>query len=91
VALIALDTHGDARATTDACDNDGLLPVHVRILPSQREQEFIRINVPQERLIRRHCHFAPQAGSAALITMRRLAGSASQVRKNQLRGVQLAL
>ncbi len=51
MALIALDTHGDARATTDARDNDGLLPVHVRILPSRCEQEFIRINVPQERLI----------------------------------------
>lgn len=67
MALIALDAHGDAWATTDARDNDGLLPVHVRILPSRCEQEFIRINVPQERLIGRHCHFAPQAASAALI------------------------
>ena len=34
-ASVAVDTHGDAHATTDARDNDGLLPVHVRILPSR--------------------------------------------------------
>jgi hypothetical protein len=32
VDLIALDMHGDARATTDAHDSDDL---HVRILPSR--------------------------------------------------------
>jgi hypothetical protein len=55
-------------------------------------QEFIRINVPQERLIRRHLPFCAQSCLSRVDHNEKLRGACfADAKKNQLRGVQLAL